>query len=58
MKFKTEQEEFWAGNFGNDYVERNKSARVLSSKLAFWSEVVKHMGGGYILAWSWDVTSD
>ena len=23
-KFKTPQENFWAGDFGNDYIDRNK----------------------------------
>ena len=24
MSYSTEQESFWAGNFGNDYIDRNK----------------------------------
>ena len=31
-KFKTEQEKFWAVEFGNDYIERNNSSQLLVSK--------------------------
>lgn len=39
--YKTEQEEFWAGEFGNDYVERNKSQELLSTKLALFSKILQ-----------------
>ena len=35
MTYKTEQESFWAGNFGVEYIERNKSAEYLASKSQF-----------------------
>ena len=41
MKFRTEQEAFWAGEFGNDYIERNRSADYLSANLAFFSNALK-----------------
>lgn len=44
MNFKTEQEEFWAGDFGTEYINRNNSAQMLASNLAFFSEVFKHTG--------------
>ncbi|UOG76753.1 pseudaminic acid biosynthesis-associated methylase [Hymenobacter tibetensis] len=38
MTFKTEQEKFWAGDFGNDYIGRNKSEEYLASNLNFFSK--------------------
>lgn len=38
--FKTEQEAFWAGNFGDEYVNRNKSAQLLASNIAFFSKIL------------------
>ncbi len=37
MYFKTEQEEFWAGKFWDDYISRNRSAEYLASNLNFFS---------------------
>jgi hypothetical protein len=28
-KFKTEQEQFWAGTFGNEYIDRNKDIHYI-----------------------------
>ena len=36
--FKTEQEKFWAGDFGNEYIRRNQSDQLLASNLAFFSK--------------------
>ena len=33
MAYETDQEEFWAGEFGNDYTERNSQDLLLRSKL-------------------------
>lgn len=38
--FKTEQEAFWAGTFGDEYVSRNKSAQLLASNTAFFSKII------------------
>jgi len=35
-KYSTPQEEFWAGDFGNDYINRNQSAEYLASNLNFF----------------------
>ncbi|GAM09652.1 hypothetical protein OR1_01932 [Geobacter sp. OR-1] len=43
--FKTEQEEFWAGSFGNEYVDRNRSAQLLASNVAFFSKIIPVTGG-------------
>ena len=43
--YKTEQEDFWAGEFGDSYIERNKDYSVYVSKLAFFAEIFsKHFG--------------
>lgn len=39
MTFKTEQENFWAGDFGNEYIGRNKSEEYLASNLNFFSRI-------------------
>src|SRR5690554_3513720 len=43
-KFKTEQEQFWADSFGNDYIERNKSERLLAYNIYFFSKALKQAG--------------
>lgn len=42
--FKTEQEEFWAGEFGEEYIDRNKSENLLASNLSFFSKALKQAG--------------
>lgn len=44
MNFKTEQEEFWAGEFGNEYIDRNKSEEYLASNLNFFSKAFNQLG--------------
>ena len=39
--FKTEQEKFWAGEFGDDYIGRNQGAQAHASNLAFFSRVLE-----------------
>lgn len=34
--FKTEQEAFWAGDFGNEYIQRNQGDLLLASNLNFF----------------------
>jgi spore coat polysaccharide biosynthesis protein SpsF len=41
---KTIQEEFWAGEFGDDYIARNKSDALLAANLALFSEIMKATG--------------
>jgi spore coat polysaccharide biosynthesis protein SpsF len=36
----TEQESFWAGSFGNEYIDRNKSDELLASNLNFFSKAL------------------
>lgn len=37
-KFKTEQEKFWATEFGNDYIKRNQGEELLASNLVFFTK--------------------
>ena len=39
--YKTEQEKFWAGEFGSKYIERNNSEHLLHSKIAMWTTMLK-----------------
>lgn len=41
MNYLTEQENFWAGSFGDDYISRNESGALLYSKVAMWSQMLK-----------------
>lgn len=43
--FSTPQEEFWAGQFGDDYTERNTGARWVASNLALFSRVLARTRG-------------
>ena len=42
--FKTEQEKFWAEEFGNEYVERNQGPQLLASNLNFFSKALSRTG--------------
>ena len=42
--YKTEQEAFWAGKFGNEYINRNNSRELLASNLNFFSNGLKSAG--------------
>lgn len=39
--YKTEQEDFWAGDFGTEYIDRNKSDQYLASNIHFFSKALK-----------------
>lgn len=43
MPFKTEQEVFWAGNFGDEYIQRNQSQEYLAANLNFFSKALKQV---------------
>lgn len=38
-KYKTEQEKFWAEKFGTEYIERNRSAEILTQNIFLFSRV-------------------
>lgn len=44
-EFKTEQESFWSGSFGDAYVERNRSAELLASNIALFSKILGRTTG-------------
>jgi pseudaminic acid biosynthesis-associated methylase len=48
MSFKTEQEVFWAGTFGADYMGRNQGSALLASNLHFFSQALR--GAGTVLS--------
>jgi pseudaminic acid biosynthesis-associated methylase len=39
--YKTDQEKFWAGEFGNLYIDRNKSDQLMASNLEYFSKSLK-----------------
>lgn len=39
--YSTDQEEFWAGNFGNEYIQRNQGDQLLASNLSFFSKSLR-----------------
>ena len=41
MNYKTDQEEFWAGKFGDEYNERNQGEAAVASNIAFFSRILK-----------------
>lgn len=41
MSYKTEQEKFWAGEFGDEYVKRCQSDEIIASDLALFSQVLR-----------------
>ena len=40
-KYRTEQENFWAGDFGEEYIERNQGEKLLASNLALFSRALE-----------------
>lgn len=40
MTFKTEQEAFWAGEFGTEYIQRNQGDALLASNLDFFAKAL------------------
>jgi pseudaminic acid biosynthesis-associated methylase len=40
-KFRTEQEAFWAGSFGTEYISRNQGDHAVASNVAFFSQALK-----------------
>lgn len=38
--YKTKQENFWAGEFGNDYIKRNDGEKLLATNLKLFSDIL------------------
>jgi len=45
VMMKTEQEKFWQGEFGKDYIQRNMSDQLLSANTYFFSQVLSRTHG-------------
>jgi spore coat polysaccharide biosynthesis protein SpsF len=45
MTFKTEQESFWAGAFGTEYIQRNQGDALLASNLDFFAKALRDTRG-------------
>ena len=43
-KYETDQENFWAGNFGAEYIDRNRGHKLLASNLNFFSKTLAQTG--------------
>ena len=43
--FKTEQEGFWAGDFGNEYIERNKNKQLVASNIMMFAKMLEKAHG-------------
>lgn len=44
MTYRTEQEAFWAGEFGDQYIERNAGAQIVASNTALFSRILRQCG--------------
>jgi pseudaminic acid biosynthesis-associated methylase len=42
--YNTEQEKFWANEFGTEYIDRNKGEQLLASNLNFFSKALQQAG--------------
>lgn len=43
--YKTEQENFWSGEFGDSYVDRNFSGKLIASNVSIFSKIFRHTDG-------------
>lgn len=43
--YSTEQEQFWAGEFGTDYISRNQGDELLASNLDFFAKALRNTHG-------------
>ena len=41
MIFKTKQEEFWVGDFGNEYSNRNQGDQLVNSNIYLFNQIFK-----------------
>lgn len=45
MTYETEQEAFWAGEFGDEYIARNTGEQLLAYNLDFFARALRHAQG-------------
>ena len=43
--FRTEQESFWAGEFGNDYITRNNDEKIIAANINLFTKVLRTTNG-------------
>lgn len=43
--YETEQEEFWSGDFGNEYADRNRGDKYIAANLALFSDILSNTNG-------------
>lgn len=43
--YATDQESFWAGEFGNRYIDRNKDSQLLASNISLFSQIISCLPG-------------
>jgi spore coat polysaccharide biosynthesis protein SpsF len=43
--YKTEQERFWAGDFGDEYIDRNTGPKIVASKTALFGKMLSRTNG-------------
>ncbi|MDF1582051.1 MAG: hypothetical protein RQ733_04495 [Methyloprofundus sp.] len=41
MTYKTEQEAFWAGEFGDQYIDRNNDAEIVAANTALFARILR-----------------
>lgn len=41
--YVTEQEQFWAGEFGDEYIQRNRGEKLFASKIAMFSKILSRV---------------
>lgn len=44
INYQTDQENFWAGEFGTEYIDRNKGEKLLASNLNFFTKALIQAG--------------
>jgi len=45
MTYRTAQEDFWAGDFGKEYINRNQGEKILASNLNFFGKALRSTRG-------------
>jgi pseudaminic acid biosynthesis-associated methylase len=43
MDFQTEQEAFWAGEFGDIYIDRNRVEEGIRKRIPLWAQILRHI---------------
>lgn len=44
--YKTEQEEFWSGNFGDEYIDRNNDEKIVANNIYLFSQILGRITRG------------